>query len=135
MEDVRANAITPLFSVCSRSSSRGSPLAFVKNMHPLIALLVRMACGERYQSTTREDVLVGTAFLASFPVACTAFFILGRGILDQSLWIIWLFSVGVLLGEVGLWLALVRIRSWLVISLVALVGWSAMWLVWVRGMR
>ncbi len=82
-----------------------------KKMHPLIALLCRIAAGERYTRSTQQDWCRGLAQLSALPIPGAVGVSLLQRYPDAS--VIWIWAAAVMSGlfVVALYFALLRIQA------------------------
>jgi uncharacterized membrane protein len=94
------------------------------NMNMLIALLVRIAGGEKYKKTGKEDVVVWFSFLAAFPFTISISLLMFRSSMRTApLWSIWLMWIATILIGLGVWFGVTRLRSIMIILILAVAGW------------
>jgi len=103
-------------------------------MNMLTLILIRIACGEKYEKTKKEDLLVWFSFLAAFPIALSASSLLFESLARSApLWGIWLIGVAIILIGLLVWLGVIRLRSLPLISILAVVAWVGTYFVIYRS--
>ena len=89
-------------------------------MQALISLLLRIISGERYEKSSREDVILGLMLLSSLPVPLLLIWAIFAEFPNLSLFTIWLVMVGMGILIVLIFFTLFKVRSIPVLSIITL---------------
>jgi hypothetical protein len=99
-------------------------------MNMLTMLLARIAGGEKYEKTRREDVVTWFSFLAAFPIGISISLLLFRSSMRTApLWGIWLMGMAMMVIGLAVWFGIKRLRSIPTILTLAIAGWIGVYFV------
>jgi hypothetical protein len=102
-------------------------------MNMLTMLLARIAGGEKYEKTKKEDVVIWFSFLAAFPISVSISLLLfGSSMNTAPIWAIWLMGMVMILIGLAVWFGITRLRSIPVILILAVAGWAGAYFVMYR---
>lgn len=97
-------------------------------MNMLTMLLARIAGGEKYDKTKREDVVIWFSLLAAFPITISISSLLFRSSMSTApIWAIWLIGMATILIGLSTWFGVTRLRSIPAILILALAGWIGLY--------
>ena len=99
-------------------------------MNLLLLLFIRIAAGEKYRKSEKRDVLLWGSVFAAFPIAMMLFLWMFNSAMDTAgFWGLWVMGVAEILMGAAIWFAILRSRSLLIISTLAVLGWTGLYFV------